>query len=465
MRSRIVVLTIVAIVIQIGRAQAEATTQPEPIELRVHPMALAEPALKARLLPSWTEQTPGNAAPLYFIAFSLVQSNSDSWDQKRSAEFDELLDASIDDLDAEKATRFVLPHVFELLEIAGRRSRCEWDTALKEQGYRALLPYLNHARTSANLLSIQIKLDIKQGDFDHAIHMLRSGFAMAKHLEAEPILIQCLVAAGIRERMLSDVRALIQRPNAPNLYWPLADLYGSRDLWPRIMESEREALFYTIPRLRHPDDLTAEQARKVIEEVNGYMDQRGPDPQDALGRDAATLLQIIRAYPLAREALIRRGTPAAQVDAMPANAVVLAWYVDGFQRRADAMERWTCLPPWQALAGLRRESIVHREGDDLNPLKQLAPTVARAYLVFARADRERALMQIVEAVRGYAAAHGGSAPASLDDLSPETPAPPDPLLGKRFDYSVEHGVVTLHADAPPGEGQRSEAVFHIQIER
>ncbi|HWE07279.1 MAG TPA: hypothetical protein VG274_11260, partial [Rhizomicrobium sp.] len=365
-------LTIVAIVVQIGRAQAQATTQPKPIEVRIHPMALAEPALKDRLLPPYSEQTPGNAAPLYLTAFSLVQSNSDSWDQKRSDEFDELMDASIDDLDAEKARRFLVPNVFELLDIAGRRSRCEWDTSMREQGYRALLPYLNHARTSANLLSIQIKLDIKQGDFDHAIQMLRSGFAMANHLETEPILVQCLVAAGIREVMLSDVRALIQRPDAPNLYWPLADLYGSRDLWPRIMESEREALFDTIPQLRHPEDLTAEQARKVIEEVNAYTDQlRGSDPQDALGRDVATLLKIIRAYPLARDALIRRGTPAAVVDSMPANAVALAWDVDGFQRRADAMERWTCLPPWQALAGLRREAIVHREDDDLNPLKQL----------------------------------------------------------------------------------------------
>ncbi|HWE05901.1 MAG TPA: hypothetical protein VG274_04285 [Rhizomicrobium sp.] len=455
-----------AIVVQIGRAQAQATTQPEPIELRVRPMALAEPALKDRLLPPYSEQTPGNAATLYLTAFSLVQSNSDSWDQKRSDEFDELLDASIDDLDAEKARRFLVPNVFDLLEIAGRRSRCEWDTSMREQGYRALLPYLNQARTAANLLSIQIKLDIKQGDFDHAIRMLRSGFAMANHLETEPILVQCLVAAGIRDVMLSDVRALIQRPNAPNLYWPLADLYGSRDLWPRIMESEREALFYTIPRLRHPEDLTAEQARKVIEEINGYIEpSRGSDLQEALGRDAATLLQIIRAYPLAREALIRRGTPAAQVDAIPANAATLAWDVDGFQRRADAIERWTCLAPWQAFAGLRREALRHREDDDLNPLNRLIPRVSLAYLTLARGDRERALMQMVEAVRGYAAAHGGSAPASLDDLSPDTPAPPDPLLGKGFDYSVEHGIVTLHAAAVPGDGQISEAVFHIQIER
>jgi hypothetical protein len=427
---------------------------------------VAEPALRDRLLPQPNEEIPGNAAPLYYNAFTFVQSNFDSWQPKRSEEFDELSDAAIDDLDVQKAASFDAPSAMQLLELAGRRTRCEWDTSLREQGYHALLPQLNYARAAANLLSVQIKLDIRQGDYDRAITRLRAGFAMANHLEAEPILVQCLVAAGIRDLMMGDVRALVQRPNAPNLYWPLASLHGSGNLWPGIMASEREALFYTFPQLRHPENLTAEQARELMEQITVYIDHRNRQTrEEALGPAAAMLLQMIRGYPKARDFLIRRGMTAAQVDAMPANVVALIWYVDGFQRRADAVERWTGLPPWQAIAGLRREATTLGDDDGLNPLKPLLPTVSRAYLVFARADRDRAMMQIVEAIRAYAAAHGGSAPASLDDLSPQTPAPPDPLLGKPFDYGVERGVATLHAAAPAGDSRGVEAIFHIHIER
>lgn len=465
MRNPVFVLAILPLIVWAGQVQGQPTTQPEPIELRIHPMAVAEPALRDRLLPSPGEQTPGNAAPLYSNAFTFVQSNFDSWQPKQSEEFDQLSDAAIDDLDVQKAASFDSPSAMQLLELASRRTRCEWDTSLREQGYHALLPQLNYARAAANLLSLQIKLDIRKGDDDRAITRLRAGFAMANHLEAEPILVQCLVAAGIRELMMTDVRALVQRPNAPNLYWPLANLQGSGNLWPGIMASEREALFYTFPELRHPEDLTAEKARKLLDEIASYIDSSPREPRGHHSGRTRTILQTISAYPKARRFVILRGVPADRVEAMPANAVALAWFVDGYERRADAMERWTGLPPWQALAGLRRELRVHRDDDELNPLKQLFPSIGRAYLVLAGGARERAMLQLVEGIRAYAAAHGGAAPPTLEEFPADAPAPPDPLLGRPFDYHVDHAAVTLHAAAPPTEDTRSELIWHIQIEQ
>ena len=67
----------------------------------------------------------------------------------------------------------------------------------------------------------------------------------------------------------------------------------------------------------------------------------------------------------------------------------------------------------------------------------------------ARVDRKLDVAQIIEAVRLYAAGHGGSLPASLDAIT-EAPAPLDPATGKPYNYKVNGTTATLTAPAPPG---------------
>jgi hypothetical protein len=458
--------TLAGLLMSATRSPGQSTTKPESIEVRIHPMGWEEPALKYRLLPAALDQTPGNAATLYMMTFSMVQSTVNSWSHERNETFDNLLQASPEDLDAQKAQTFLAPRRLEDLEVASRRSTCDWDPANREQGYQALLPYLSYARMTAQMLSLQIKLDIKERRFDHAIEMLRAGFTLADNLQHEPIVVQCLVAASIREIFLNDLRTLIQRPGAPNLYWPLANLHGSADQWGRIMQAERDELFYTFPPLKHPKDMSAQQSRNLIDELCKYLDLAGRPPQyQEISRQGQIILQMIRGYPQAKAWLVHQGMTADQVEAMPANTVVLTWYVDQYWKQTEEIEKWTGLPLWEALPGIRRElSSIRNNDPGLNPLKQLLPALSRAYLRISMGDRERAMLQTVEAIRGYAAAHAGSAPNSLGDLSPATPAPLDPLLGKPFEYSVERGVTTLHAAAPAGESQEYESVYHVQIQ-
>lgn len=464
MKRWIIACAIVALVTS-AEASGAQTTQPVRVELGIRPAAPEEPALKYRLMPAAMEQTPGDGATLYMMAFQFVQSNFDSWQPARRDEFDHLVDASPDDLDADKADSFRTPGTFEFVRLAGHRAQCNWGPAVKEKGYHALLPYLNYARVTADLLSVQIKLDIKQGRFDDAIEMLRSGFAMADNFQREPILVQCLLGEGLREVMMDDLRDLIQRPGAPNLYWPLAGLHSSEGLLHRIAQSERDYIFYTFPSLKHPEELNAEQSRKLIDDIDDYIDMsKGSARTDLLDRRIGLILQMIHAYPEAKTWMIRRGIPPQQVETMPANAVVLAWALERYQYKADAIEKWTGLPAWQAFPGMQREIDAGMQKDDeWTPLKQLLPSYFGAYFRFGMADRERAALQIVEGIRGYAATHGGAAPASLDDLSPATPAPLDPLLGKPFGYVVENNVITLRAPSPAGTGPQWEMLYRVTL--
>jgi hypothetical protein len=133
-------------------SSAQSTTQPQTIEMRIHPIAPGELAMKYRLMPAPMEQTSGDGATLYMMAFQFVQENFDSWQEPRRSEFDRLVDASVDDLDGEKAESFRMLSTFEFIRLAGHRMQCNWGPAIKEQGYHALLPYLNYARVTADLL-------------------------------------------------------------------------------------------------------------------------------------------------------------------------------------------------------------------------------------------------------------------------------------------------------------------------
>jgi hypothetical protein len=62
-------------------------------------------------------------------------------------------------------------------------------------------------------------------------------------------------------------------------------------------------------------------------------------------------------------------------------------------------------------------------------------------------DRYAALLRVIEALRDYAAGHGGMPPARLEDVK-GLPVPEDPMTGKAFGYEVKGNVVILDATPP-----------------
>jgi hypothetical protein len=73
-----------------------------------------------------------------------------------------------------------------------------------------------------------------------------------------------------------------------------------------------------------------------------------------------------------------------------------------------------------------------------------APNMRKAYTSLATTDRRIAMLRCVEAVRAYAATHGGRPPAALADLT-ETPAPLDPMTGRAFAYRADADEVTIES--------------------
>src|SRR5439155_17705084 len=81
------------------------------------------------------------------------------------------------------------------------------------------------------------------------------------------------------------------------------------------------------------------------------------------------------------------------------------------------------------------------------------PATEKVYEAHARLERRLAGLRAVEAVRLYAAAHGGSPPKTLGEVG--VPVPDDPYTLKPFGYAVDGTTFTL--DAPPQNGEPPHA--------
>ena len=157
-------------------------------------------------------------------------------------------------------------------------------------------------------------------------------------------------------------------------------------------------------------------------------------------------------YPQAKQYLMGRGMTAEQVAAIPVPQALGQFVLGEYQSGFDELVKWSAVPYWQAQAGI---AAVERDAEQraMNTPAQwflsAAPSMARAIQTQATLDRQVAALQTVEALRNYAATHGGKLPASLDEIT-DTPAPLNPMTGKPFAYRVEGNVATLDSPATDG---------------
>src|SRR5262249_13023647 len=148
-------------------------------------------------------------------------------------------------------------------------------------------------------------------------------------------------------------------------------------------------------------------------------------------------------YPTAKKALIAAGRPAKEVEAMPSLQVVALYLIDDYDRIRDDVVKWLAVPAWQGSAGLDKIEKEYRKKAKTEGNMRIAlllPALVKVYQADLRVQRQIAGLRGAEALRQYAASHGGKAPAQWADLK-DLPAPIDPFTGKGLDayYKVEPG--------------------------
>jgi hypothetical protein len=453
MKRQLACLTLLVTAILPARAQDPAE---EPIRLTLRPAAAPTPALKYQLLPELRDQTPGNAALLYYRAFApdwlsnlrqprVVERVADS------------LRTPLRDMPRRELGSLLTANALREVDRAARREYCDWELTarMRQEGIYLLLPDVQGLREFGTLLAGRARLEMAEGHHDRAVYTLQTGFALGRHTSTGPTLIHALVGNAIATVMLQQAEDLIQTPGAPNLYWALTTLPRPFIDLRKPLEGEKlwlEALL----ELRDVETapLSPERQEKLQVLTERLLGEVLGDRPVTWETRLDFMVLVLKAYPGARQALIAEGRKPEEVEALPALQVVLIHSLHQYNRERDDLYKWSYLPYREARAGVERaerqvaRNARRREGLPFG--RAFLPALGKVFEATGRLDRHIAALRCVEALRLHAAAHGGKLPATLGDIT-AVPVPIDPVTGQSFEYRVSADRATLHAPAPPGE--------------
>jgi hypothetical protein len=445
------------------------------IPVAIHPAAAPVPALKYHLLPTFLEQTPGDAVPLYvkalvgYMEFSRhFGSPKDDFDLDLAKKW---METPLDALPRDRVRKWMKFGGFRSLKSAVRRERCNWEPTVREgRAWEILLPEMQELRYMSWLVALSGRLQIADGKYAEAIETLQIGYGMGRQIAECPFLVTSMIGKVIVEEMNDQLLTLCQQPGAPNLYWSLAALPSPIINLDRSLAYEYDSLYFQYPELqnvRHARNAPAQWdiiLHKLVSEVVHYqeaLERKSPEGD----RVSKIIALALVAVPRAKAELIAAGYSQKDVEAMPPSQIIVLHAVETHDRIRDEQQKWSRLPYWQAQEGLAAferdlESAKKRE---LIPLASpYLPNVQLAMFGIARTERQLAALRCIEALRLYAAAHAGKLPASLGDIK-QAPIPTNPVTGRAFPYHLEGETAVLDADGGPDGVEYAQTQYRITV--
>ena len=147
------------------------------------------PALKFKLMFAVNERQPGNAALFYMQATMFINDNVDKDVDKATNARDSRDDPTFKKIMASYVDSFIM----QKIESGAICQQCDWQPEIRQHGINALLPYLNHARELANIVSLVAEYQIRTGPAENAVPTLRAGYELGRNVQSDPILISGLV--------------------------------------------------------------------------------------------------------------------------------------------------------------------------------------------------------------------------------------------------------------------------------
>jgi hypothetical protein len=425
--------------------------------MTVAPARAPVPALKYRLFPMSSERKEGNAVPMYL---RFAHERNDASKRYFYETPDRLNKLPLDRLPLDEAKEYLKRWKYNIkqLELGARRKTAEWNYAFDAVSpIEILLPDVQEMRMQAPMLVLKARVEMAEGRYDEAIRTLETGLSFSQQISEGPFFINNLVAIAIAYIMLNQVPDLIERPGSPNLYWaltalprPLIDLRKSMELEQRILEMQFPDLA-DLDRPRTPEqwDAALARVRKEAERIGALVRGKETRPGTSAADPAAKSPDL----PAAKKYLVEVvKTPAAAVDAMPPAQVLLLYMLHYSREVRDGYFKAAYLPYAESLPIAREAEKRLKDAPDTEAKRlvhDLLPVFTKVRGADVRIQRLIALLQAVEALRMYAAAHGGRLPDKLEQVT-EAPVPKDPGTERPFEYQHE-GQTALLASRLPGE--------------
>jgi hypothetical protein len=399
------------------------------VRLTVQPMPAPRPALRYQLLPDVGDLKPGNPAPNYLKCF--MEQRPFFFGKEAVADRARYLVLPLAELPAAKLRDYG-GWALKQADWAARLDTVDWQPAISDGSANALPPEIGPLQVLGTALQVRLRAEVAERRFDAALRTAQTMFALARHLGEHPTEVANLVGLWIAHRALDTLEEMIQQPGCPNLYWALTDLPAPLVDVRKGVQGERALQAAELRRLRNDAPLTEaeleEFASAIVARINFDRARSGAtlrNPRAALfarARDSA-------AVSAARRRLVEAGHAQSLVQRFPPLQVILLDDRRAFEIERDERMKLLPLPLWQidAVAGSEDHGGEGLFADLLRDLVKLRRTQGEL-------ERQIALLRHVEAVRLYAAQHGGTLPATPEACS--VPLPTDPVSGKPFCYTV-----------------------------
>lgn len=436
-----------------GQQPAQTPSKKDGTEVReliLTPRAIEHPLMKYRLLPAEYELQDGNAAPILLRL---------PWEQNHYfmevvPNFDDYLALPLYDPKVLETGDVFISRFYEELRRAAYRRTADWEYPIGEGPLlNVLLPDAQGGRLIVGRgLCVWIRYHIAQGKVDEALEGVRVGLANSRHYARTPFIICQLICTANTKVLIQRLEELISRPECPNLHWALTALpQPFVDLRPSI-ELEQRFLHSMVPELDQLDQRRTEPEWRallinVVEQFQdaGQFKMTEQERQDLFKRLAERgRIELVDQ--------VEGGE--TRIQEMSDAEVGLRWFFGKHVEQSQETSALMSLEPSVAiprLAVLQKQLAEFRTELGINSLFVIEKPLT-IYVNAHGIQRQFDALRIVEAIRAFAAANGGTLPSALDEIK-EVPVPLDSFTGKPFDYSVTNEVATLSAQGIEIEGR------------
>ncbi len=437
------------------------------------PKAEHKPALSVRFIPDPFNAKPGNAAIYYLKAGGFFEQQA-AMQAKRKFEDDSRaategngdyepyvwMDTELKDLPLEKVKEYLVYTSFQtlFLEEAAARLYCDFDRQIRTVdnpvGY--LLPEVQTMRELARMQSLRFLVAMAENRTDDAVKILGQMISMGPHFCQEPFLVSNLVGTACANIGLQQAYYLSEHPDAPNLYWAIAQLPNPLINLDQSLAYEREFLFEQVKALREvddtpkPDGYWSEFIDRFADSIQGV---GAPfDELKTLGKAGITIAigsNVLKA----REYLVDiEGMSSDKLDKLPNTQIFFLAMRRFYERYRDEEFKYSFLPvharQTSNVTSTGIGKMITKYGLITLPTSLFLPAVQAAQSASLRTQQQLALWQTIESIRHHLATHENKLPATLKEL--ELPAPYDPLTNGPFEYVMHASGATLKGAANPG---------------
>lgn len=467
------------------------------VNLTLHPAKLPCPTRKYRLTTPYLDQTPGNAACLYYRsavsrkfmwgitrdAINNPKTGMVNWDTQRET-IKKGLKTPLADLPRDAIKAALKFYDFEEMEMAARRTECDWGYPFREFGHPLVsLEELGANRQVADALLLRARVEMADGNVQKSIDTLRSVLAYAIHLGSSRLLANNYTGMRTAQEVANQCETLVQLPNAPNLYWTFSTVPKPCITQHKFLGMEGSFPELTTPSLReaHTRKLSNAEAAvflaRFIDEVQkdfliiGHCEVTAKEAKviEKWLSSVSPNNYVKETYLKALAKLMETGRSKSELEKMSKPQVVLLYIATVYSELRDNLLQWASVPYWQSRSGVDVAQKAFKTNVKKDPLLH---AFMASMSVFSEHDwwhygpalteRRLATLRVIEAIRLYAANHEGRLPETLDEIS-EVPIPFNPVTGKPFPYKLEGNTAVLKADGGPVKRIADQREYRIKL--